>query len=426
MSIETKVWLYGTRTAKTKSKEKKYIRLPSEQIAKAKAIHIFIKKTPRSAWKKITDDLLEIPSFIRSKVDKEIYIDSLVETIKLEYLPKPKKKPEPKLERPIVLPPPPKPAKEKKVELPRLPEEPRVSITKRQFEAQLARVLFDELDLQNLKWSKQRINSFISKMWRAYNHAPHLIAREDFKRELVTKEIKRVKDALAKKERGQLEEAYRKELDSRDVSLDPEDVAGEVKVQFKEVFNTQYLPRPLDPREESQLTPEQRRERDKRQLQIKTLQDGMVVDKDRQAVFAQILVDYDKSIIVGKDALFGSDEMSTMAFNKVREDMEKLFSQAIKKGLFRESSDPEYSFRVLVPLVDSKGHIPESALSRSGKKRVGHGFSTPRVKIKNRRDLRKALDDLYESMLPALTRYIKLNHSAGFMIAGFSIERLIK
>lgn len=422
MSLETKVWLYGTRTDKTKSKEKKLIQIPSTALSRAKAFHVFLKKSPRSKWRRVTTVPIEIPSFIRSNLDKELFIDSVAESIKIEYLPvskvPPTKPPTPPL-LPIL-------PKEKEVELPELPTEPRLTLTKKQFEAQMARILYDELDLQNLKWSESRIDSFIRKLWRAYSHAPHLIASESFRRSLVTQEIKRIRDMRAKKKRGKLEEAYRKELEKKEVSLDTEDVAGEVKVQFKEVFNTQYLPKPLSPQEQEELTPEQQKERTNRELKIKSLEDGLVVEKERQAAFAQVIVDYDKSIIVGKESLFASDEISAIAFGKVRKDMEKLFSQAIKKGLFKETTEPEYSFRVLIPLVDGNGDIPKTAESRPGKKRSGHGFSTTRVSIRNRRDLRKALDELFESMVPALTRYIKLNNSVGFMISGFSIERLIK
>jgi hypothetical protein len=94
-------------------------------------------------------------------------------------------------------------------------------------------------------------------------------------------------------------------------------------------------------------------------------------------------------MVISKDQLLANDNISEMAFNKTRKDIEKLFDQAIEKGLFRTGDLPEYSIRLLVPLVNGKGEIPTDYLSRKGKKRTGHGFSTTREKIKSKKDLKR-------------------------------------
>lgn len=400
MTLDFKVWLYGTRADKSK---KTLTRIPDDAIAKAKGFHLFFRKSPRSVWVRVTSEIEPIPGIFRSKIDKQIYIDSFIDTARVALEPKPKKE-KPKKEKPL----PPAPEKEiKEIELPELPKEPRVTLTKRQFNAQMSRILYDELDLENMKWSDARIESFVDKMWKAYSHAPHLIASEQFRRSLVTKEIKRLRDKKLRKKEGEMEDAYRKELQKRDVSLDPTEVGGDVKVIFKEVFNTQGMTSPDD-------------------LTMKTLQDGLIVDKERQSAFTQIQVDYEKLMSISKDQLLGNDKLANMAFDKTRQDIEKLFNQAIEKGLFKGSDLPEYSVRLLVPLVNGKGEIPADYYSKKGKKRAGHGFSTIREKIKNKKDLKNVLDNLFASVRPALARYMKLNKSAGFMIAGFTIERLIR
>jgi hypothetical protein len=399
MSLEFKTWLYGTRAVKT---NKTLIRIPESEISKAKGFHLFVKKSPRSQWKRITNEIELIPGIFRSKIDKQIYIESFIETVRVALGPKRTKAP------PAPLPPPkPEPEEKKEITLPDLPKEPRVTLTKKQFNAQMSRILYDELDLENMKWSNRRIDNFIDKMWRSFSHAPHLVTSEQFRRSLVTKEIKRIRDKKLRKKEGEMEDAFRKELNLRDVSLDPSEVGGDVKVVFKEVFNTQNMSDPED-------------------MTMKTLQDGLIVDKERQSAFAQIHVEYDKLMAISKDQLLANDNIAEMAFAKTRSDIEKLFNQAIEKGLFKGSEVPEYSIRLLVPLVNGKGEIPADYYSKKGKKRAGHGFSTIREKIKTKKDLKNVLDNLFASVRPALARYMKLNKSAGFMISGFSIERLIR
>jgi hypothetical protein len=388
MTPDFKVWLFGTSTGKSKKK----IRLADDDFRSSKFFHVFWKKSPRAKWRRVTSDLEGYPKGTRSIADKKLYIELYLETLRSILTPE-------KIE-------PPKTEK-KEIELPELPKEPRVTLTKTQFENQMARVILDELNMENITWTPRRVNSFIDKLWRGYSHAPHLIASEQFRRSLVTQEIKRIKDKEAKRRRGELEEIYRQQLEGKEVSLDAESVGGDVKVQFKEVFNTQGMTK-------------------KDEMMMKTLEDGMVVEKERQSVFSQVIVDYDESIIVSRASLFAEDEMASIAFSKVRKDIEKLFSQALAKGLFRPGKTPEYSFRILVPLVNANGEIPSKAVSKKGKSRSGHGFSTPRVKISSKADLKLALDDLFEAMIPALTIYIKLNNSVGFMISGFSIERIIR
>jgi hypothetical protein len=388
MKFEIKLWLYGTSAGKT---NKKLVRIPEANIAKAKGFHLFFRKTPRSKWRRITDEIELIPGPIRSKVDKELYIESFVEAIKYDLAPAPIAEPEPV----------------KEIELPELPKEPRVTLTKKQFNGQMSRILYDELDLENMKWSENRIDKFIDKMWKAFNNAPHLITSEQFKRGLVTKEIKRIRDKKLRKKEGVQEEAYRRHLEGKEVSLDASEVGGDVKVQFKEVFNTQGMKSPDD-------------------MTMNVLQDGLIVEKERQSVFAQVQVEYDKMMAIDKSSLLANDPIVEIAFSKVRSDIEKLFDQALEKGLFRPGEVPEYSFRLLVPLVNGKGEIPSDYFAKKGKKRTGHGFSTVREKVKNKKDLKKVLDELFNSVKPALARYLKLNNSSGFLISGFTMERLIR
>jgi len=402
MNLEFKIWLYGTRADKSK---KTLSRIADSEIAKAKGFHVFFRKSPRSEWVRVTDEIELIPGSFRSKIDKQIYVDSFVDAVESSLKPveKPKAKPKPK-PKPIPVP---EPKEKKEINLPDLPKPPRVTLTKKQFNAQMSRILYDELDLENMKWSEARIDNFINKMWKSYSHAPHLVTSEQFRRGLVTKEIKRLKDKKLRKKEGEMDEAFRQQLKNKEVSLDPQDVGGDVKVVFKEVFNTQGMEKPSD-------------------LTMKTLQDGLIVDKERQSAFAQIHVEYDKLMAISKEQLLANDNIANMAFDKTRQDIEKLFDQAITKGLFKGSDMPEYSIRLLVPLVNGKGDIPSDYMAKKGKKRTGHGFSTIREKIKTKKDLKKVLDNLFASVRPALARYMKLNKSAGFMISGFTIERLIR
>jgi len=409
MAIEAKIWLYGTRAVKTK---KTLTRIADSDIAKARGFHLFIKKSPRSSWVRVTEEIEIIPSAFRSKADKLIFLDSFVDTIfeELSPKPKPKKPAKPpkakpvKAEEPIELVEERKPAPE--LRLPELPREPRVTLTKSQFKAQMSRILFDELDLENMKWSGNRIDSFIDKMWNSFKHAPHLIASEQFRRSLVSKELKRIRDRKLKIKPGQMDELYNEKLKKRDVTIDPE-IGGEVKVVFKEAFNAERMKGTDD-------------------MTITTLENGLIVEKPRQTAFAQVSVEYEKMIAVSKESLLASDEIATRALNKTRSDIEKIFNESMEKGLFKASDMPEYSIRLLVPLVNGKGDIPTDYYAKKGKKRTGHGYSTIREKIKTKKDLKRVLDDLFSGARQALARYIKLNRSSGFLISGFTIERLLR
>jgi hypothetical protein len=382
--IEYKIWLYGTSADKT-SKTKKYVRISDKEISKAKGFHFFIKKSKRSKWQRITEDLELIPSDFKLKLDKEIYVQSFTDSVKEEL---------------GIL------EEEKEVSLPPLPEEPRVTLTKDQFDAQISRILYDELGAINKKWTNRRIDSFVDKLWKSYKHAPHLINSEAFRRGLVSKEIHDYANREALKKEKSLQEEFRKKLENKEVSLDPI-VDAEVDVKFKEVFNFQRMKSKNDPT-----------------ITERVGQD--LIEKDRQNAFSQINVDYKEMIKLDRADILGSQSLADIAFSKVRKDITKLFDEAMRKGLFKPSNSPEYIIRLQVPLIKANGQIPESYLNRKNQRKSGYGFSTSRVIIRNEKDLKRTLDNLFNEMKPALAKYVKLNNSAGVLVSGFSIERLLR
>jgi len=420
MHIEFSFWLYGLRSGSTKT-SKKLVRLGSDDFKNAKAFHIFYRKSPRSSWKRFTDEPEFFPGGVRSQSAKEMFIETYTDILAQEIQPKKvvkEKKPEKKakkVSKKVSKKKSKKPVEvvEEKVEveeevkelkLPDVPKPPRVTLTKKQFEAQLARVLVDELDYENQKWSDSRINRFLQKMWRGYKHAPHLIANEDFKRKLVSLEL--VKKKKGKRARIGEDEKYRRMLQEKEVSIDS-DVEGDVEIKYKEVFNHQ-------------------RERRKNEPTIAVIENGLIVEKDRQTAFAQITVDYDKNIMIKANEALGNKENSEKAFSKLRNDIESVFNEAIRKGVFKPGEDPEYAIRVVVPLVSRRGVIPTEYHDKRKEKRTGHGYSTVRRKVKTKRDLDMLVNELVSGLIPAMARYVRLNHSAGYMIAGFMIERLLK
>ena len=403
MALEINVWLYGTRAEKVKT-NKKLVRLSSDEISRAKAFHIFVRKTSRSQWVRVTDEVEMIPSSIRSKLDKEIYIESYTQAVQEQLAPAKREVPAPKKKEPKKKEPKPEPLPEK-LKLPPIPKPPRIQFTKKQFEAQIRRILYDELDVTNTKWSDERADAFIDKLWKSFKHAPHLLVSENFRRGLVTQELQNIKSKKAKKKKKELEEIFREKLQKKELSLNAM-VGGQVDIKFKEVFNKTRMRSPDD-------------------QTIAVLDRDQIVEVDRQKAFAQVVVDYDKSIAISATDILGKKTIADEAFAKVRADVENLFNESIEKGLFRPGKEPEYSVRLLVPLISSKGDIPTDQLSKKGKKRLGYGYSTVRQTVKTKEDLKLMLDNLFDSVKPAMARYVRLNNARGFMISGFTIERLI-
>jgi hypothetical protein len=435
MSENVKVALYGTRTAvvnkpKSKSKQvraraptpKKYVQIASDDYKNAKAFHAFYRKTPRSKWIRLTDDLEVFPSIIRSVKDKTEYHEMLSNYLIDVYFPK--KKAPPKIPKPPKPPKIPKEPKEREVfyvtpkeperaelELPGLPAEPRITPVKGEVIPKLALIIFDELSGRGYFWPKARINNMINKLWKGFRHHPHLLLSDDFRRSIVVKEIL----DQSKEERlaghKDFQEKFRQELAEKEISLDPEIVGGTVKVQLKEVFNKFNL------------------KKDDKDAQTIEMYDPTTlkhVQIDRQIMFVQVVTEYDEFIQVNKDDIESGQEMLNIAVDKVKRDVTKIFTEALEKGIFSFDNNPQYSVRLITPMIDVRGEIPDTYLDRDGNKTSGHGFSTSRMEVRNLDDLDDLLNELFDDLPKILARYVALNNAMGVGFTGFVIERILR
>jgi hypothetical protein len=405
MAMQFRIWLYGSRP-KVKSKKKiskkkkvvsspsKLVRLADDEFRYAKGFHFYVKKSPRSKWIRVTDSIELFPTGFRSILDKQIYIESFQSAIEDALSPK----------KEVALPLP--ESKAEPLKLPDLPEEPKVSITKKQFYGQMGRIILDELGAENIKWSDKRIDNFIDKLWRNYSHAPHLLVSEEFRRGLMTQEIVKLKKAEAKKKRLNLKHKFIKELVKQGLT-DNTDIGGKVEIKFKEVFNFRNMKKPDD-----------------ETITVLKDVDGFtrVVEEDRQKSFAEVIATYDKMMFMDKTDL---SKKKPETLEKVRADIKKLFNEAVEKELFRLGDDELYSVRLVVPLVMKDGTIPNEYLNRHREKVSGHGYGTTRMEIKNENDINKLIDSMFESMHDALIKYIRFNNAAGIAVSGFMIERVL-
>jgi len=449
-----RVSLYGTRAeVDTKSKPKsnkgrakaptvkKYIAIPSSDIKNAKAFHIFYRKSPSSKWVRLTDELSVFSSINKSNASKRAFIDLETEFWKSEKFPEkkikepskeeppkkepPKKEPpkkEPsKKEPPEKVPPeeetfeqkggrsrPEKPKKKIELELPKLPSEPRVVSTRRQVIPKLALIIYNELDARGISWPEKRIDNMLKKLWRGFSKHPHLLTSDEFRRNIVTKEIVEQTRKERKEATTGLQDKFRKELTDKEISLDPSIVKGSVKVQIKEVFNKLNLEDEND--------------------QTRTVFDEKLnkVEIDRQILFVQIVAEYDEFIQVGADDIESGQEMLMDAINKVKRDVTKIFNEALDKGVFSYSEGPQYSIRLLTPMIDVRGEVPRTYIDRKGNQTSGNGFSTTRHEINDLDDLDDLIDELFSDLPKILARYVALNSALGVGFTGFVLERILR
>lgn len=438
-----KVLFYGTRKVENKqtkkskkvkgraSPKKEFYRLGEDEVGKAKAFHLYVRKSKRSQWIRATDELEVFPSVIRSIDDKIDYVATIAElALEAFYPPKKIRKPEPVIAKvpPIITPEPEiEVASEEEVEAflaesearldyPSLPEEPRVSITKKQFSGIMANFILDELNAIGTKWTAKRINALIAKLWRGYSKQPYLIASGDFARNLVIKEIIDIRQEEAFEKAKTLQDDFRKQLESLDVSLDPDIVGGDVRVQFKEVFNKQRMKK----EDEMEMT-----KRDRKTDKPYTA--------PRQAVFTQVVVDYNEFIQVNSDDILGNQELLKMSIDKVRSDVYKIFKESLDKGIFSFGDEPEYSVRLVMPMLNTNGEIPEYYLNDKTKDKLnqqrettGYGYSTKRMTVSSLDDLDDLMDELFADLPATIARYVAVNSAIGMGFTGFMIERLLK
>jgi hypothetical protein len=284
----------------------------------------------------------------------------------------------------------------------------------------MRRIIYDELMSIDSQWPEERVEQLITKLWGAYGASSHLVANEDFRRNLVIYEIQEYKKSLSEKRDQKLTEAFRQKLMNKEVTLDS-DIDADVIVQFKEVFNKQQMTDPSD-------------------MKKLAIENGQVVLKDRQSFFVQVVAEYHSLLLVGANELLDPDieedfaeEMGDWAFEKVKEDVIKLFDEAVKKELFAYGPDAKYSIRLVLPIMDSKGQIPSTykASSFEDKVTTGYGYSTVRRVVSNRHDLYSLVNEIFEgsenkqSVKKAMARYVAVNFAMGFAIVGFMIERFI-
>jgi hypothetical protein len=434
MSENVKVALYGTRTAvvnkpKSKSKQvraraptpKKYVQIASDDYKNAKAFHVFYRRTPRSKWVRLTDELAVIPSINKSIKSKEFLVDLYSQYLinekyprKLKPKPKPKPKPEPKELPPrgpdggIYVP---SPREIASLELPELPEAPRISPTKKEVVPKLALIILDELNGRGYTWPKARIDNMIKKLWRGFRDHPHILLSDDFRRSIVVKEILDQTKEERLKGHTDLQEKFREELAAKEISIDPDIVGGQVRIQLKEVFNKFNLKK--DDKEAQTIE----------MYDTKTLK---YVEIDRQIMFMQVVTEYDEFIQVNKDDIESGQEMLNMAVGKVKRDVTKIFTEALEKGIFSFDNNPQYSVRLITPMIDVNGEVPTTYLDRKGNKTSGHGFSTSRMEVRNFDDLDDLLNELFDDLPKILARYVSLNNALGIGFTGFVIERILR
>ena len=214
-----KVWFYGTRTVKIKrtknskgnrgasSTRKEFYRLKDSEIGKAKGFHLFVRKSKRSNWIRVSDAVERFPAKIRSISDKVDFLstytafavsDFLPSFTSVDYVPETERlKPRPvevyekpeegyfvadeeEIEKVIADTAP-------KVELPPLPEEPYYSITKKQFYPLVSGIILEQIKDFTPKWSDARINEFVDKLWFSYSEHPHFITSDLFRKNIVLK-----------------------------------------------------------------------------------------------------------------------------------------------------------------------------------------------------------------------------------------------
>lgn len=419
-----RVSLYGTRAevdnkSKSKSKKsrakaptaKKYVAISSSDIKNAKAFHVFYRKSSRSKWIRLTDELEAFPSVVRSIRDKSDFIEMFSSYLIETYFPKkaaPKKAlPIEKPEKGVKIQAPEVPEKVK-LELPKLPAEPRVVSTRRQVIPKLALIIYDELAGRGISWPEKRIDNMLRKLWRGFSKHPHLLTSDEFRRNIVTQEIIEQSKKERKGKAASLQDKFRKDLAEMEISLDPKIVGGEVRVQLKEVFNK------MDMRSDDDQTRPVFNEKFQR------------VEVDRQILFVHVITEYDEFIQVNADDIQSNQVMFKEAINKVRGDVTKLFSDAIEKGVFSLGVGEKYSIRLLTPMIDTQGDVPRTYLDRNGNQTSGHGFGTARREVKDFDDLDELIDDMFGDLPRILARYVSLNSALGIGFTGFVIERLLE
>lgn len=432
-----KVWFYGTRTVKIKNKKgskknkgavvtrKEFFRLPEENLKDAKGFHLFVRKSKRAKWIRATEEIETFPSGIRSQASKIDYISAVAvialeaffppKKISVQYVPEapvklPKEK-EPKVGYYI--------ADEEEVEefiqetkpkvvLPPVPEEPKISLTKKHFSELMSRIVVDEYDAMNIEWNNERVDRIINKLWKNYSHAPHLLTSELFRRNIVIQEIKEYRlEELQEIQKSSLLE-FQKKLSELDVTLDPDVVEGKTRVQLKEILNARGM------------------KSDKDFTVKKTDEEGNEFLADRQTLFTQIVTEYEEFIQVNADDIKDNQEMLNLAISKVRDDVRKLFTEAIDKGIFTLSMESEYAIRLIMPLVDSRGELPKTYKSQDNKSSSGYGYSTTRRVVASIDDLDDLIDSMFTELPKAVARYINVNAAGGIGFTGFTIERLLK
>jgi hypothetical protein len=423
MFNNVRIWLYGLRNREVdkrkKSKKisgraapkKQLVRIADDDIAQAKAIHIYYRTSPRANWVRVTDEIIDIPSIFRSKALKFEFINSTAQFFINELVDYGIIK-APPIEKPIIATPEELDdtlAKTRaRVNLPVLPEEPRVSITKKEFEGRIALIIIEELEAIGSKWTNKRITTLINNLWKKYSKQPHLLVSDQFRINLVIHEIGEITKRERAKKAEIAQESFREILQNKDVTLDADATGGKVSIQYKEVFNKQGM-----------VTGNEM------QMEAYDKVSKLEYTKNRQSVFAQVVCDYDEMIEVNAEDVLSDQGLLNIAVQKVKDDVVKLFKQALDGGVFAFTKEAEYSARLSIPLINAKGEILSSYENRKGEIKSGWGYSTHRVTVSSMADLEDLIELLFGDIAKDIAKYIQVNSAAGIGFSGFLIERKI-
>lgn len=426
-------------------------RISDSDLRRARRFHIYAQAPRSSQFVRLSDSLVEIPSYIRSNADKEHFIDLVAQELvfleveaqkefqrrerallrarqqeeerkrreeesrkRRERRERAKAKAEQEereneeiLERAsrgeAVKLPEERPALEP---IPSLPER-KVKFTFRdmgnikvdvrsfrEFHPRARRILFDVLDGQGIPY-EPRYDVFIKMIYQEFSKRPELALDPEFYENFITRHMGKptIQDKeMQLKERADFWSTFndkpRSDVGSPDLT---------VIFRMKEV------------KVEERYTGA-------------TRDQAFTMQEERQLLLLQAVGEYSELISIGRVDI--KNEVATDMVAVVKDDIRATFNLLLEKGYFKFGNDTGYLVRLFVPLHDGQGIVKDGHRSKNGIE-SGGGYSLPRVAITDADHLDDIIEMLFSGLFVDMDDYIKRSRMSGFVLGGFMIERLV-
>ena len=395
------------------------------QFSKVRYFHLFIQQ--KNGLKRITDEIEEIPSILRSAADKRFFVESAVEYVATELnnqlelnRAKRKARAEAKTAKE-------KAENEKKALAKAKREQAKIAKIKKDFplpeitnyeipdrpslnrlSAEVVKYVHDLVAKKvagaDIAWDRKRIVGFVKGLANYFQGKNIAIPTDrKFIDTLVIVNLGYTGgqgfDGIIEASKEEVD--FFENLHEREITKNYF-VDSEVTFQTKEIFRHNYI---------------------EDMLQY-TAKSGNVLKYREQTILLQMSLKYDEVIRVDQWDIMNDSMGFDGPVSRIKADIRFLFQYALDRAIFNYTEKYVYSVRLITPLFARGAKLGER-IDAKGEVSNGYGYSCARSPLQSHSDIDKIIESLFSNFRTDMLTYLARSNMESFAFEGLIIERLL-